>query len=200
MLTYGVPKEPVLAIILIGVAVVLVVFLALVATRPSAYHVERKLEVAAPTDIVFGVLNDLRQFAGVLVLFGTPWEKLDPNMKRTLSGSPSGTGSIYEWDGNSKAGKGRMEITDAPAPSKVTIKLDFFKPFESHNTAEFKLEPRGDTTELTWAMYGPNLFIGRVMSIFFDMDKMIGKDFETGLANLKTLAEQKPADATTSRR
>jgi hypothetical protein len=121
-------------------------------------------------------------------------------MKRTFNGAANGKGAVYEWDSDGKAGKGRMEITDAPAPSRVAIKLDFFKPFEAHNIAEFTLEPRGETTDVTWAMYGPHLYVAKIMSVFFNMDSMIGKDFETGLANLKALAEQKPADATTSRR
>jgi hypothetical protein len=110
-------------------------------------------------------------------------------MKRIFSGAASGKGAVYEWDSDGKAGKGRMEITDAPAPSKVTIKLDFFKPFEAHNIAEFTLEPRGDTTDLTWGMYGPSLYVAKVMGVFFNMDRMIGTDFETGLANLKARAE-----------
>jgi hypothetical protein len=98
-------------------------------------------------------------------------------------------GAVYEWEGN-KVGKGRMEITDASPPSRVTIKLDFFKPFEAHNTAEFTMEPKGDATNVTWAMHGPNLFVGKLMSTFVNMDRMVGKDFEAGLANLKTLAEK----------
>jgi hypothetical protein len=97
---------------------------------------------------------------------------------------------VYEWEGNSKVGKGRMEVIDAPPPSRVAIKLDFLKPFEAHNTAEFTLTPRGSTTDVTWAMHGPNLFIGKVMSLFVSMDRMVGKDFETGLANLKAEAER----------
>jgi hypothetical protein len=92
--------------------------------------------------------------------------------------------------GNSKIGQGRMEILDAPPPSKVAIKLDFLKPFEAHNTAEFTLAPRGDATDVTWAMHGPNLFIGKLMSVFMSMDRMVGKDFERGLASMKAAAEQ----------
>jgi hypothetical protein len=96
---------------------------------------------------------------------------------------------VYEWEGNSKAGAGRMEIMESRSPSLVTVQLDFLKPFKSHNVAEFTLEPKGDSTSVTWAMYGPNLFIGKVMSVFVSMDSMIGKDFETGLANLKRMTE-----------
>lgn len=184
--------------IAIVVVVLLVVSVAgvllLAASKPDTFRVQRATSVKAPPDRIFPLIADFHGWGA-----WSPYEKLDPAMKRPFGGADKGKGAVYE-NSDGKAGKGRMEITDAPAPSKVTIKLDFLKPFESHNTAEFKLEPSGDTTELTWAMFGPNLFIGKVMSIFFDMDKMIGKDFETGLANLKTLAEQKPADATTSRR
>ena len=102
----------------------------------------------------------------------------------------NGKGAVYAWEGNGKVGAGRMEITQSSPPSKVAIKLDFTKPFEAHNIAEFTLEPKGDSTNVTWAMYGPNLYVSKLMSIFFSMDNMIGKDFETGLANLKTIAEK----------
>jgi len=115
---------------------------------------------------------------------------MDPAMQRTYSGPESGKGSVYEWEGNNKVGKGRMEIIDAPPPSKVAIKLDFLKPFEAHNTAEFTLVPKGDATDVTWAMHGPSPFIAKVMSVFMSMDCMVGKDFEAGLTNLKAAAEQ----------
>jgi hypothetical protein len=111
-------------------------------------------------------------------------------MKRTYSGAASGKGAVYAWQGNSKVGEGRMEISDTSPPSKVTIKLDFVKPFETHNIVEFTLEPQTDSTNVTWVMHGPNPYIGKVMQIFFNMDRMVGKDFEAGLANLKTLAEK----------
>src|SRR5262249_8521746 len=119
----------------------------------------------------------------------SPYEKKDPAMKRTLSGAAAGKGAIYEWDGNKDVGKGRMEITDATPSSKVLIKLDFIAPIEGHNTAEFDLQGKGDTTDVTWAIYGPSPFFHKVMSVFFNMDKMIGGDFETGLANLKAAVE-----------
>jgi hypothetical protein len=115
---------------------------------------------------------------------------MDPSMKRTFNGPANGKGSVYEWEGNSKVGQGRMEITDASAPSQVTIKLDFIKPFEGHNVAEFVLEPKGDSTNVTWTMRGPSPYIAKLMSVFFSMDSMIGKDFEAGLANLKAAAER----------
>ena len=114
-------------------------------------------------------------------------------MKRAFSGAADGKGAVYAWSGTGKAGEGRMEIMDALSPNKILIKLDFTRPFKSSNTAEYTFEPRGDATTVTWAMHGPNLFIGKVMGLFFNMDTMMGKDFETGLANLRAIAERSPA-------
>jgi hypothetical protein len=111
-------------------------------------------------------------------------------MKRTFSGPESGKGAVYAWDGNKNVGSGQMEILDTATPSKIVIKLDFIKPFEGHNTAEFTMLPRGGATEVTWAMHGATPFIGKVMHVFINMDRMIGKDFEAGLANLKKTVEQ----------
>src|SRR5262249_17257950 len=119
----------------------------------------------------------------------SPWEKLDPNLKRTYSGADNGKGAIYEWEGTKKVGQGRMEIMET-TPSTIKIKLDFLKPFEAHHTAEFSLEPQGDSTNITWAMIGKQPFMLKVMSVFMSMDKMVGKDFEAGLANLKGIAEK----------
>jgi hypothetical protein len=143
----------------------------------------RSIEVKAPPARIFALINDLHGWAA-----WSPYEKKDPDMKRTFSGSPAGKGAVYEWDGNNSVGKGRMEIIDAVVPSKVTIKLDFIKPFEGHNIADFILVPRGDTTEVTWLMHGPTPFVSKLMQVFVNMDTMIGKDFETGLANLKAMA------------
>jgi hypothetical protein len=111
-------------------------------------------------------------------------------MKRTYSGAASGKGAVYEWDGNKEIGQGRMEIAEASAPSHVAIDMHFIKPFDSHSTAEFTLQPKGDSTDVTWSMHGPNAYISKVITVFVSMDKMIGKEFETGLANLKTIAER----------
>jgi hypothetical protein len=115
---------------------------------------------------------------------------LDPAMSKTFSGSPSGNGAIYEWQGNSKAGKGRMEITHTALPSKIIIKLDFYKPFEAHNTAEYTLDSVGDATTVTWAMFGRSPFAAKVFGLVFNMDATLGKQFDTGLANLKAIAER----------
>lgn len=111
-------------------------------------------------------------------------------MKRIHSGAANGKGAVYEWEGNKEIGKGRMEITESSPPSRVIIKLDFVKPFKAHNILEFTLEPKGGSTDVTWAMHGPSPYISKLMGIFINMDSMVGKDFETGLANLKTVAEK----------
>jgi uncharacterized protein YndB with AHSA1/START domain len=172
-----------------NIVIVLVVLiggvLAFAATKPDTFRVERSTSIKAPPEKVFALINDFHQWGG-----WSPWEKMDPAMQRTHSGAASGKGAVYEWEGNSKVGKGRMEITDASVPSKLLIKLDFLKPFEGHNTAEYTLKTSGDTTALTWAMYGPSPFMSKVMQVFVSMDSMIGKDFEAGLANLKAIAEK----------
>jgi hypothetical protein len=119
----------------------------------------------------------------------SPYEKKDPAMKRTLSGATTGRGAVYEWEGNKDIGKGRMEITDTSPPSKVIITLDFVKPFEAHNIVEFTLEPNGDSTNVIWSIHGPSPYISKLISVFVNMDRMIGKGFEAGLANLKIVAE-----------
>ncbi len=173
-----------LAVIAVIAVVAIAAVLAYAATRPDTFRIQRATSIQAPPEKIFPLIDDFRNWGS-----WSPWEKMDPALKRAYSGPASGKGAVYEWEGN-KAGKGRMEIVDAPPPSRVTIKLDFLKPFEAHNIAEFTLTPRGGTTDVTWAMHGPNLFIGKVMSLFFDMERMVGKDFETGLANLKAVAER----------
>jgi hypothetical protein len=169
-------------IVLVLIAVVAVI-LGYAATKPDTFSVQRSITINAPPEKIAPLLDDFHQWGA-----WSPWEKLDPAMKRTHSGAARGKGAVYAWEGNSQAGAGRMEVLDASA-AHVGIQLDFLKPFASHNTAEFKLEPNGNSTKVTWIMNGPNLYIGKVMSVFMSMDKMIGKDFEAGLANLKARAE-----------
>ena len=172
--------------IVILVVLVLVVGVLVVASmRPNEFAVERSVSIQAPPEKIFPLINDFRQWPA-----WSPWEKLDPAMKRTLSGAPSGPGTVYEWDGSSKVGAGRMEIKEASAPSKIRIQLDFIRPFEGHNITDFTLEPRAGATQVTWLMHGPAPFISKLMGLFVSMDKMIGKDFEAGLANLKAAAEK----------
>ena len=170
-----------------GLAVVaIVVILILAAMKPSDFVVERSVTINTPPEKIAPLINDFHNWDE-----WSPWAKLDPAMKTSFSGAPTGVGSIYEWEGNSKVGKGRMEIRSIQ-PAKTTIKLDFLKPFEGHNTADFVLEPEGSSaTRVTWVMYGPLNFIpGKLMSVFTTMDKMIGDDFQRGLANLKAAAEK----------
>jgi uncharacterized protein YndB with AHSA1/START domain len=159
--------------------------LALAATKPDTFRVERRTSIKAPPERIFAFLNDFHRYEA-----WSPYEKLDPAMKRTYSGTANGRGAVYAWESNGKAGVGRMEIADASPPSKVRINLDFVKPFEASNIVEFILEPKGDLTNVTWAMHGPSPFFAKVMHVLFNMDSMVGKDFETGLANLKALTEK----------
>ena len=174
----------------IAIAVVVVVggFLIYAATRPDTFRVERTATIKAPPERIFPLINDFQRWGA-----WSPYEKKDPTMKRTLSGAPSGKGAVYEWNGNKEIGQGRMEITETAPPSQLTLKLDFSRPFEAHNIVDFTLEPRGDTTQVTWAIHGPSPFMSKVMGIVINMDKMIGKDFEAGLAALKTVSEQQSA-------
>ena len=179
-----------LAVIAVVVAVVVAGVLIYAATKPDSFTVKRTASIKAPPDRIFALINDLHGWAA-----WSPYEKKDPDMKRTFGGANPGKGAIYEWDGNKNVGSGRMEITEATPPSsagarKIVIKLDFVKPFEGHNTAEFTMDPQGDNTNVTWAMYGPSPYMFKVMGLFMDMDKMIGNDFAAGLANLKAIAEK----------
>ncbi|WP_076591226.1 SRPBCC family protein [Herminiimonas arsenitoxidans] len=172
-------------ILAIVVVVILAAILIFAATKPDTFRVERTTTIKAAPEKVFALINDLHSWTT-----WSPYEKKDPDMKRTHSGAASGKGAIYEWDGNKNVGKGRMEITESSPPSRIVIKLDFLSPFEAHNTAEFTLQPQGDSTQVTWAMYGPANYMSKLMSVFFSMDKMVGDDFAIGLANLKAAAEK----------
>jgi uncharacterized protein YndB with AHSA1/START domain len=171
-------------IIAIVVVVLLAVLLGFAATKPDSFRVQRATSIKAPPEKIFSLINDLHRWR-----VWSPYEKKDPAMRRTLSGPANGKGAVYEWEGNTDVGKGRMEITDTSPPSKVIIRLDFVKPFEARNIVEFTLQPNGDSTHVIWAMHGPSPYISRLMSIFLNMDSMIGTDFEAGLANLKSVAE-----------
>ena len=174
-----------IAIIAVVLAVAIAIVLVLAATKPDTFRVQRAAMVKAPPESIFPLINDFHRWGT-----WSPYENKDPAMKRTYSGADSGKGAVYAWDGNKNAGSGRMEILDASMPSKIVIKLDFFTPFEGHNTAEFTMLPQGDGTNLTWAMHGPAPFMSKVMQVFINMDNMIGKDFAIGLANLKRLTEK----------
>ena len=174
-----------ISIIALVLILAVVILLVIASQKPDTFHVQRVLLIKAPPEKIFPYMNDLNAWRA-----WSPYEKKDPDMKRTLSGAPSGKGAVYEWDGNKNVGAGRMEITESTAPSKILIKLDFLKPFEGHNVATFTLVPKGDMTEVSWAMDGPAPMITKVMSTIMNLDKMIGDDFAAGLQNLKTLAEK----------
>jgi len=160
--------------------------LAYAATKPDIFTVRRTATINAAPEKVFPYINDFKSWTA-----WSPYEKKDPAMQRTYGSSTSGKGATYAWNGDKNVGQGSMEILDAPAPKRVTIKLDFLKPFEAHNTADFTLEPaNGGGTQVSWTMTGPTPFIGKILHVFIDMDKMVGRDFEAGLANLKTIAEK----------
>ena len=155
------------------------------ATKPDSFRVERSTAIKAPPDRIFPLINDFHQWEA-----WSPWEKIDPALKRTYSGAASGKGAVYEWSGNKNVGAGRMEIIESSPSSKVVLKLDFSAPFEAHNEVEFSLRPEGETTRLTQAMYGPSLYVSKLMGLFFNMDKMVGEKYEEGHASIKTLVEK----------
>jgi uncharacterized protein YndB with AHSA1/START domain len=155
------------------------------ATRGDTFRVERSIIVDAPPERIYPLLADFREWHR-----WSPWEKLDPALQRNFSGAERGAGSVYAWAGNRKAGEGRMEIIEAEPPRRVSIKLDFMQPFESHNTTDFTLSERDGGTEVNWAMHGSNTFATKMMQTVITMDRMVGGDFEKGLAALKREAEQ----------
>ncbi|KQV52755.1 polyketide cyclase [Pelomonas sp. Root1217] len=173
-----------LSIILICLGVALVLLLAYAATRPDEFRVERRARIAAPADKVWPLVSELRAFNR-----WNPYERKDPLIKSAYSGASSGIGSRYDWD-SKEVGSGSLEIVSQQPGRAVQMKLDFVKPFEAHNQAEFALQPTPDgATEVRWAMHGPANFISKLMGVFIDMDKMVGRDFEAGLQNLRQLAE-----------
>jgi hypothetical protein len=171
-------------LIAIPVVLVLIVLavLAYASTRPDSFRLERSILIAAPPAKIHPLIDDFHNWSQ-----WSPFENLDADMKRTYAGAPSGKGATYEWAG-ANAGAGRMEILETSL-ERVRIQLDFSKPFKASNTAEYSLVPSGETTQVTWAMYGPAPLITKVMGLFFNMDKTIGPNFEQGLAAMKTAAE-----------
>jgi len=174
-----------LVIIAVILAIAIAAVLILAATKPTTLRVQRSVSINAPPERIFSLISDFHQW-----VTWSPYEQKDPAMKRTYSGAERGRGAVYAWDGDKNVGSGRMEILDVSAPSKIVIKLDFFKPFEGHNTAEFTMLPQGDGTHVTWLMHGPANFMSRLIQVFMNLDNLIGKDFEAGLANLKTITEK----------
>lgn len=171
--------------IAIAITAIIVIILGLALAQPNSFTVTRSITIKAAPDKIYPMISDFHNWST-----WSPWEHLDPKMVRTFSGAPTGVGAVYGWEGNDQVGAGRMEITGAAAPSKIDIKLDFLKPFESHNTTVFTLEPKGDSTTVVWTMSGPSAFITKLMGVFVSMDKMVGPDFEKGLASMKAVAEK----------
>ena len=174
-----------LAIIGVVVVVAIAGILLYAATKPDSFRVQRTVLVNAPPDKVFPLVNDVKAFTT-----WSPFDKKDPAMKRTFDAVTAGKGATYAWEGNKDVGQGSMEIVES-TPRKVLIKLDIVKPFEAHNMAEFLFEPKGDSTSVTWAVYGPSPYMSKVIGTFMNIDDMIGRDFEKGLADLKAAAEKK---------
>jgi hypothetical protein len=172
-------------IVIMAVVVLIAAVLIFAATKPDSFGVRRATSIGAAPDKIFPLINDFKHWGS-----WSPYEKKDPAMKRAFSGAASGKGAVYEWDGNNQVGKGRIEIIDVTPPSRVTIKLDMIKPMEGQNIVDFTLELQGGATQLTWAMRGSCAYMAKLMGLVLNMDKMIGRDFEIGLANLKTLAEK----------
>jgi hypothetical protein len=166
------------------VAVAAVALLGYAATRPDSFRIQRSAVILAPAPKIFALINDLKLFN-----HWNPYERKDPGINGSYSGADSGVGAAYAWQ-SKKVGTGRMEIIASQAPSRVTMQLDLRKPFEARNTAEFTLQAEGERlTIVTWAMHGPSPFISKLMGVVFSIDRMIGNDFEAGLANLKALTE-----------
>ncbi len=170
--------------ILIAVAVILVVLVIVVAMQPADFRIARSTTISAPAEVVFAHVNDFHKWDA-----WSPWAKLDPSMKQSYEGSPTGTGAIYSWDGNKEVGTGRMTLTESRANELIRIKLEFLKPFAAVNDTEFTFKPEGNQTAVTWSMTGKNNFMAKGFGLVMNMDKMVGGDFEKGLAQMKALAE-----------
>ena len=168
-------------VVLLALAAVLI----FAATRPDTFRVTRSATIKAPPEKIFPLISDFKRWGA-----WSPYEKKDPNMKRSYGGAAEGKGATYAWEGDGNVGQGRMEIVDAAAPGKVAIRLDFTRPLEAHNTVLFTVAPKGGLTEVTWDMQGRANYLSKLIGVFVDMDRMVGKDFEAGLANLKAVSEK----------
>jgi uncharacterized protein YndB with AHSA1/START domain len=172
--------------ILLVLAAIVAVILVVAAFQPAEFRVTRSTTIAAPAAVVFAEINDFHRWQA-----WSPWEKLDPAMKRTFDGPPAGVGAIYGWEGNNEVGAGRMTITESQPAELIRIRLEFLKPMEAQSTTEFTLRPEGSGTAVTWTMAGRNNYLAKIMCLFMNMDKMLGGQFEQGFANLKAVAEVK---------
>jgi uncharacterized protein YndB with AHSA1/START domain len=171
--------------VLLVAAVLIAGLLIFAATRPDTFIVQRSAVIAAPPEKIFPLINDFKRWTA-----WSPYEKLDPAMQRTFSEPASGVGATYAWNSEGDAGAGSMKITETAVPTKVALDLDFIRPMETRNKVEFTLQPGATGTRVTWALSGPVPYVAKIMHLFFNMDKMVGGDFEKGLADLKTAAER----------
>src|SRR5256712_8385108 len=166
---------------LIALAVIVIVLVLVVAMQPSEFRVVRSATISAPAPAVFAQVNDFHKWEA-----WNPWGKIDPAMKQSYEGAPSGTGAIYTWAGNKEVGEGRMTITESRPNELIRIKMEFFKPFAATNTAEFTFKPEGNQTVVTCSMAGDNNFMAKAIHLVMNMDKMIGGQFEKGLAEMES--------------
>jgi hypothetical protein len=173
--------------ILIATAAIIGVFVVVVALQPSEFRIVRSASISAPAPAVFAQVNDFHNWEA-----WSPWAKLDPAAKVIFEGPPAGKGAIFRWAGNKDVGEGSMTITDSRPSDLVRIKLEFLKPFEATNTAEFTFKPEGNRTAVTWSMEGKNNFIAKAVCLFMNMEKMVGGQFEEGLASMKSVVEAAP--------
>lgn len=175
---------PVYAYVLIGIAALILLLVVVVSLRPAAFKITRTATMAAPPTAVFAQVNDFHNWEG-----WSPWAKIDPAMTQTYDGAAAGVGAGYAWKGNGKAGQGRMTITDSVPAELIRITLEFVKPMKATNLTVFAFAPEGDGTRVTWTMTGTNGFVGKLFWLLLNLDKMVGKDFEKGLASMKAVAE-----------
>ena len=173
--------------ILISLAVIVIVFVVIVAVQPSEFLIARSAPISAPPGAVFAQVNDFHKWEA-----WNPWAKIDPAMKQTYDGAPAGTGAIYTWAGNREVGEGRMTIIESRPSDLIRVKLEFMKPFRATNIALFTMKPEGKQTVVTWSMTGKNNFMAKAIHLFMNMDKMIGGQFEKGLADMKSVVEASP--------
>ena len=173
--------------IIIALAVIVVVLVVIVALQPAGFRVTRSVTMSAPAPAVFAQVNDFHKWEA-----WNPWGKIDPAMKQTYEGAPAGTGAIYTWIGNKEVGEGRMTIIESRPSELIRIKMEFFKPFAGISTAEFTFKPEGNQTAVTWSMSGKNNFMAKAIHLFMNMDRMIGGQFEKGLASMKSIVETAP--------
>jgi Polyketide cyclase / dehydrase and lipid transport len=170
--------------ILIAIAAIIVVFVIVVAMRPDDFRVTRTATMSAPPAMVFAQVNDFHKWEA-----WSPWAKLDPACKNSYEGSAAGTGAIFSWSGNNKVGEGRMTTLESRSNNLIRIKIQFLRPFKAINTAEFTFQAQGNQTVVRWDMFGKNNFMSKAFGLFVNFDKLVGGDFEKGLASLKSIAE-----------